>query len=147
MPGNDKTEKFIRWQGRAITQLSYAINIIMTFSVASVGFGASLLINQNFNPTSCQAYVFFASLFLLLTSIAFGVWCTINRLRDFRATKEITNIKRKDENSQELPRLRDFANKLGNRTWGIFWWQIGTFTAGIIIMVLSVAYILGSKYL
>jgi hypothetical protein len=147
MSSNDKTEKFIRWQGRAITQLSYSINLILSFSVAAVGFGVSLLLNENYNPTLCQAYAFYTSLLLLLVSVAFGVLCTINRLRDFRATKEITNIKRKDENSPELAGLREFTNKLGNRTWGIFWWQIGTFTAGIFIMVLSVAFSLGMKHL
>ncbi|MCG7934264.1 MAG: hypothetical protein JAY68_06415 [Candidatus Thiodiazotropha taylori] len=141
MPENSNREKFIRWQGRAITQLSYSINLILTFSIAGLGFGASLLFNESFEPTLCQACSILASLFLLLISVAFGVWCTINRLRDFRATKDITNIKRKDESSQELPSLRDFANKLGNKTWGIFWWQIGTFTSGIVIMVLSVAFI------
>ena len=147
MTENDKNEKFIRWQGITITQLSYSINLILTFSVAALGFGVSLLLSDNFKPTTCQAYVYFSSLFLLVVSGAFGIWCTINRLRDFRATAKICNLKRKDENNSELPGLRDLTNKLGNKTWGIFWWQIGTFSAGILILVLSVAISLGKAHL
>ena len=137
---SNNDEKFIRWQGITITQLSYSINLILTFSVAAIGFSVSLLISENFKPTSCQAYAFFLSLLLLLASGALGIWCTINRLRDFRATAKITNLKRKDGNESELADLRELTKKLGKKTWGIFWWQIGTFSAGIFILVLSVAF-------
>lgn len=133
-------EKFIRWQGITFTQLSYSINLILTFSVAAIGFSVSLLISENFKPTSCQAYAFFLSLLLLLASGALGIWCTINRLRDFRATAKITNLKRKYGNKSELANLRELTKKLGKNTWVIFWWQIGTFSAGIFILVLSVAF-------
>ncbi|PIQ06258.1 MAG: hypothetical protein COZ36_01045 [Piscirickettsiaceae bacterium CG_4_10_14_3_um_filter_44_349] len=147
MTENNKNEKFIRWQGVAITQLSYSINLILTFSVAALGFGVSLLVSEKFNPTICQAYAYFGSLFLLLVSGAFGIWCTINRLRDFRATAKICNLKRKDEDNSELPELRELTNKLGRKTWGIFWWQIGTFSAGILILVLFVAFSSGKAHL
>ena len=147
MTENNKDEKFIRWQGITITQLSYSINLILTFSVAGLGFCVSLLLTESFKPTTCQAYAYFSSLFLLLVSGAFGIWCTINRLRDFRATAKICNLKRKDENNSELQGLRDLTNKLGKKTWGIFWWQIGTFSAGILILVLSVAFSLGKTHL
>ncbi len=45
-------EKFIRWQGITIAQLSYSINLILTFSVAAIGFGVSLLLNDDFKPVS-----------------------------------------------------------------------------------------------
>ena len=147
MTDKEENEKFVRWQGITITQLSYSINLVLTFSVAALGFGVSLLLSDNFKPTTCQAYAFFMSLFFLLASGAFGVWCTINRLRDFRATAKIANLKRKDKNHTELPELRTLTNKLGKKTWGIFWWQIGTFSAGILLLVLSVAFSLGKAHL
>jgi len=144
---SSKDEKFIRWQGITITQLSYSINLILTFSVAAIGFSVSLLLNENFKPTSCQAYAFFLSLMLLLASGAIGIWCTINRQRDFRATAKITNLKRKEGHESELAELRALTNKLGKKTWGIFWWQIGTFSAGIFVLVLSVAFAVGKVHL
>lgn len=147
MADNEDNEKFIRWQGVTITQLSYSINLVLTFSVAALGFGVSLLLSDNFKPTICQAYAFFISLFLLLASGALGIWCTINRLWGFRATAKITHLKRKDKNHTELPDLRKLTNKLGKKTWGIFWWQIGAFSAAIFLLVSSVAFSLGEAYL
>lgn len=140
-------EKYIRWQGITITQLSYSINLILTFSVAAIGFAVSLRLNENFKPTSCQTYAFFLSLILLLVSGALGIWCTINRLRDFRATARITNLKRKEGNESELTTLRALTNKLGKKTWGIFWWQVGTFCAGIFVLVLTIAFSVGNTHL
>jgi|TARA_B100000315_G_scaffold245334_1_gene271084 hypothetical protein len=68
-------------------------------------------------------------------------------LRDFRATTKITNLKRKEGNESELTNLRSLTNMLGKKTWGIFWWQIGTFSAGILLLVLSVAFSVGNKLL
>jgi len=146
MTENSKNEKFIRWQSTAITQLSYSINLILTFSVAALGFGVSLLLNESYKPTACQVYIYFFSLFLFLLSGAFGIWCTINRLRDFRATAKICDLKRKDKNSIELPELRRLTRNLGKKSWKIFWWQIGTFSAGVLLMVLSVAFSLSKAY-
>jgi len=136
----NEDEKFIRWQSIAITQLSYSINLILTFSVAAIGFAVSLLLNESFKPSDCQEHSFILSLIILLLSGAFGIWCTINRLRDFRATARIANLKRKEGNEAELTELRILTKRLGEKTWGIFWWQIGSFSAGIIILVLSVAF-------
>ena len=140
--GNDS---FIRWQAITIAQLSYAINLILAFSVAGLGFGVTLLLNKDFNPIQWQSCLFSISLFLLLASGAFGIWCTVNRLRDFRATARITKLKRKEGNELELTTLRALINKLGNKTWGIFWWQIGTFCGGIFILVVSVAFSVSNK--
>ncbi len=140
-------ESFIRWQAITIAQLSYAINLILTFSVAALGFVVSLLLNEKFNPVSWQSCVFFLSLILLLASGAFGIWCTINRLRDFRATTKITKLRDKKGKESEVQNLRSLTKDLGNKTWGIFWWQIGTFSAGIFLLVLSVAFSVGNKFL
>ena len=42
-------EKFVRWQGITIKQLTYAINLILGLSTASLGFAISLLLNDKFN--------------------------------------------------------------------------------------------------
>jgi len=140
-------ESFIRWQAITIGQLSYAINLILGFSVAGLGFGVSLLLKDTFNPISWQKYTFVLSLVSLLASFALGVWCTVNRLRDFRATMRITRKRDKEECETEVQALRLLTDKLGKKTWGIFWWQIGTFSAGILFMVIAVAFSVGKKLL
>lgn len=139
------TDNLIRWQAITIAQLSYAINLILTFSVAGLGFGVTLLLNKEFNPSQWQSCLFFLSLFLLLISGALGIWCTINRLRDFRATATIAKLKHKEDSELELTTLRTLTSRLGNKTWGIFWWQIGSFSGGIFLLVVSVAFSVGSK--
>jgi len=140
-------ESFIRWQAITIAQLSYAINLILTFSVAAIGFAVTLLLNEKFNPGLWQSCAFSLSLILLLASGAFGIWCTINRLRDFRATTKISKLRDKEGEKSEVQNLRSLTRNLGNKTWGIFWWQIGTFSAGIFFLVLSVAFSVGNKLL
>lgn len=134
-------ESFIRWQAVTIAQLSYSINLILTFTVAALGFGASLLLKEQFQPDSRPLNLLLLSLALLVIAGGLGVWCTITRLRDFRATTKITRLRTKEghDADADLTNLRALTSRLGSRTWGIFWWQIGVFSAGILFLVLSVA--------
>lgn len=140
-------ESFVRWQAITLSQLSYSINLILTFSVAALGFGVTLALNDGFEPEEGGLAILALSLLLLLASGAFGIWGTINRLRDFRATTAITRMRDNNEKQEETQKLRALARGLGRRTWGIFWWQIGTFSAGILLMVLSVGLTLGLELL
>ena len=81
-------ESSIRWQGRAIEQFGYALNLILGLSVAALGFELTLLLNKEFERTGWQNCLFVVSILSLLLSIALGLWCVVNRLRDFRATTE-----------------------------------------------------------
>lgn len=144
--GNNLDSK-IRWQAITISQLSYSINLFLTFTVAALGFCMSLLSNDNFTPDSWKICAFYLSIVLFLTSGGFGIWCTINRLRDFRATAKIARIRGKKDKETEIQNLRSLTANLGKKTWGIFWCQIGTLCAGIFLLVLSVALSLGQRYL
>src|SRR5437879_3380280 len=84
---------FVRWQSITINQLTYAVNLILTFSVATLGFQATLLLGDQFKPVSWQKCIFSLSLVLLLSSIGLGIWCVINRLRDFRATMKTARLR------------------------------------------------------
>ena len=42
---------------------------------------------------------------------------------------------------------RDLYKKLGERTWALFWWQIGTLGVGIVFTVLAVWASLSQKLL
>jgi len=131
-------ESFIRWQGRAIEQFGYALNLILGLSVAALGYELSFLLNNEFDKDCWQIICSFASLLLLFLSIALGLWCVVNRLRDFRATTE-TAYKREDGASKlDLLPLRIFTQTLGKRTWLLFWGQTWTFGIGILLLTLAV---------
>src|SRR5262249_24510391 len=60
----------------------------------------------------------------LLVSMALGGWCTVNRLRDFRATTQAARKRELGLSDAEIKPLHDLYNRLGDQTWTIFWWQL-----------------------
>ena len=82
-------EPFVRWQGKSIDYLSYAINLILGFSIAGVGYCASLLRDTSFLPSGWAKALFGISLVLLILASTVGVTCILNRLKDFRDTAAI----------------------------------------------------------
>jgi len=137
--GKKNRESSIRWQGRTIEQFGYAINLILSLSVAAIGFELSLVLNEKFSGSGWQNCLFGASIFALVLSAGVGLLGVVNRLRDFRATTE-TAWKREDGASDlDLQPLRTLTKSLGERTWLLFWWQISTFGIGVLLLVVVVA--------
>ena len=79
---------FIRWQAIAIAQLGYAVNLILTLATASLGFAVALIKDKDFTPGCWSKCLLVLSQLSLLASVALGIWCVINRLLDFRKTKD-----------------------------------------------------------
>jgi len=95
-------------------------------------------LNEEFHLAGWQKCAFGASMLTLLLSIGLGIWCVINRLRDFRATTRAARLREKGKPDHEIQPYRDLYKKLGERTWALFWWQIGTLGGGIVFTVLAV---------
>jgi hypothetical protein len=57
---------------------------------------------------------------LLAASLVFGVWCVINRLKNFRATETVARMQQDGKTDVEIKQYRDRYEKLGKRTWGLF---------------------------
>ena len=138
---------FIRWQSTTILQLTYSINLVLAFSVATLGFQVSLLLGDKFAPISWQKCAFSLSMLLLLASIGIGIWCVVNRLRDFRATTRAARLREDGKPDEEIQPYRTLYERLGRRTWNLFWWQIGTFGVGVLLTVLGVAASVSAKLL
>ena len=142
---------YIRWQSIAINQLGYTLNLFLTFSAASLGFTLTLVKNSEVTSTCLGTAFLILSIISLSLSLAFGIWCVLNRLSDFRKTaqnardkevmKEITPSPDSDI-IQTLQKRRAEVKRLGEKTWILFHWQIGTFCAGVVSLVgtLVVAY-------
>ncbi|MDR8394294.1 hypothetical protein NC796_24310 [Aliifodinibius sp. S!AR15-10] len=138
------SEKFKRWQEKSLKQLTYTINLFLGFSIAILGFEFSLLFKNSFSPICFEKFAFSASIFALIASAILGSVCVVNRLIDFRITAQITRKKDKN-NSDGIDDLRNKSNKLGNRTWAIFWGQIALFGLGTILLVTSLLFYFSSK--
>jgi len=131
-------ESSIRWQGRAVEQLGYALNLILGLSVAALGFELSLLLGDEFERVNWQNCLLVISILSLLLSVAVGLWCVVNRLQDFRATAEIARNREDLASALELQPLRTLTRTLGERTWLLFCWQTTTFGIGILLLVFAV---------
>jgi hypothetical protein len=138
MPRKEPKGSFVRWQSITIAQLTYSVNLILGLAVAALGFQVALLLNDKFNPIAWQKCAFFVSMFLLVLSIAMGILCVINRLRDFRATTKAARMREERKPGENIQPYRVLYKKLGEKTWSLFWWQIGTFGVGIVFMILGV---------
>lgn len=147
MTKDDPKGSFIRWQSITIAQLTYAVNLVLGFAVAALGFQVSILLNEKFIPISWQKCAFSLSLLILLASVGFGIFCVINRLRDFRATTKVARMREAEKADEEIQPHRALYKKLGERTWILFWWQIGTFGVGVLLLVLGITASLGAKLL
>jgi hypothetical protein len=145
---------FVRWQGIAIAQLGYAVNLILALATATLGFVVSLLKDKEFIPSCWSKCFIVLSSLCLLVSMGLGVWCVINRLLDFRNTKDNARDRETmrtvhSEGREELQRKRekrqDETDKLRRRTWTLLWWQMRTFGIGVLALVIAVAIVYNAK--
>ena len=138
MPRDEPKGSFVRWQSLTIAQLTYSVNLILGFAVATLGFQVTLLLNEKFNPATWQKCAFSVSMLLLLLSIAMGIWCVVNRLRSFRATTKAARMREEGKADEDIQPYRDLYKKLDDKTWCLFYWQIGAFGVGVVFALLGV---------
>jgi hypothetical protein len=147
MAQQDPKGSFIRWQSVTIGQLTYAVNLILGFAVAALGFQITLLLSGDFAPVCWQKLVFSLSLLLLSASTLFGIAVIINRLRDFRATMNAARERENGSADAVVEVHRAVYRRLGPITWCLFWWQLGTFGTGVALTVISALATAGHKLL
>ena len=145
MPSQDPKGSFVRWQSITIDQLTYAVNLVLALSVATLGFQITLLLNDKFIPEAWQKCAFALSLLLLAVSVIAGIFVVVNRLRDFRATKDAARLREEKASEAIIEPYRVLYRKLGGRTWILFWWQLGTFGAGVVLATFAVLASVGHK--
>ena len=145
MSAQEPKGSFVRWQSIAIGQLTYAVNLVLALSVATLGFQITLLLNDKFIPVSWQKCAFSLSLLLLSISVIVGIFVVVNRLRDFRATKETARLREDHASPATIEPYRTLSRKLGNWTWTLFWWQLSTFGAGVVLATIAVLASVGHK--
>ena len=123
----ERSDRFARWQKLRIDQLGYAVNLILGFTVATLGYWFSILRDRDFCPRGSAKCVMWLSLGFLIASGIAGVWCVVNRLWDFRGTAMRAG-QRPGAPSKE------YLGNLGKRTWCLFWIQLAFFCLGILAL-------------
>ena len=120
-------ERYARWQGYRISQLSFSINLFLTFAIASLAYVINLKLSKSIIPIEALSPI----IFWWSACAALGVLSTISRLLDFRHTAK----KIKDSGAFNT----FMARWSGRVTWGAFWAQIITYCAGAYLFIVNVA--------
>ncbi len=133
-------ERFVRWQGHTMAQLSTALSLLSGLSVASLGFLFSLSRERSFLPTGCYALLFLVALGAFFIASASGIAAVITRLIDFRLTARKV---RKEDIKEPTPFFGTDASGYSKATWRLFWVLVISFS----IAVLSASIAISSVYL
>jgi len=131
----DSKGSFIRWQTIAATQLGFVVNLLLTFAVAALGLWVSLFRDSCFQPHRWSKFLFTAFALANAASVLTGLWCSLNRLHDFRLTEGIARDRESGFTNDQLSSRRSKARRLGKLTWVLFYFQIGFFTLAILSLV------------
>ena len=131
-------DKRVRWQETRIRQMSYVNYLILTLSLAVLGFAISPLFEKGVSPSIlCKL-----ALISLAASMILGIFCAVCRLEDFRKTARITKLKchndRKVQNNSEIKDLRVCTKSLGKWSWVFLRFQIFLFFFGFVLLMLAI---------
>lgn len=133
-----ENDKFPRWQKITIDQFGYTLNLILTFTIAALGYWFVLLKDRDFAPASSAKCIMILSLLALAFSAICGIICAINRLWDFRGTAQ------RAHDNPEAP-TKEHLDRLGRITWVLFYLQLSTFTLGVALLAVSLLLTYGGK--
>ena len=134
----DKLDKFIRWQKTAINQLGYTLNLVLSFTIATLGYWFLLLKDTGFTPGSSAKCAMILSLSALSLSAILGFICIITRLVNFRGT-----AKRAHERVDAPP--KEQLDALGTATWVVFYVELGAFAIGVVALAIALLLTFGGK--
>jgi hypothetical protein len=132
------TDRIIRWQRIALDQLGYALNLVLAFAVATLGYWFALLRDTSFSPGSSAKCAMLASLWALAIAIMTGFACVLNRLRDIHGTA------RRARSHPDAP-SREELRILGRITWWLFCVHVGTFILGVMALATALLLSYGGK--
>src|SRR5438309_11846590 len=119
------SDRYVRWRKTTRDQLGFTNNLILGFTLASLGFALAHAGRTNFAAHPCSRLALFIGVFLSLLSGSMGLWCSLNRLWDFRLTAQI--VKNDDDGKTESAASqieKEEAGRLGRRTWTLLYWQL-----------------------
>jgi hypothetical protein len=133
-----KKDRCQRWRKIAIDQLGYALNLTLTFAIATLGYCFALLKDRDFAPASSAKCTMILSLLALAFSATCGFTAVVTRLWDFRGTA------RRACDHPAAP-TKDELRGLGTLTWVLFYVQLGVFVIGVGALALTLLLTYGGK--
>src|SRR5712691_6093776 len=96
-----KEGSFVRWQAITITQMGVTVSLILTLSTAALAFALTTSKDPIIRGHGWGRCFLVMGGLSLLASIGCGIWCVLNRLKDFRTTAQIAR-RREDMEKQKI---------------------------------------------
>lgn len=131
---NKNLDSFIRWQSVTREHFTFTSNVVLGLATGLLAFISERLLTGV--PLQCHILLLagMAALSLVL-SIGIALWCSINRLKDFRATAQIARHRYRNEVVPQEDRLE--TKVLGERSWQLFKLQLILFGLGTLISAIT----------
>ncbi|MGE5623702.1 MAG: hypothetical protein ACM3UP_01600 [Methanocella sp.] len=143
----DRRERFIRWQGYRIAQLGTCNQLLLAFTVATLGFAVAQPPQKLVASSDrCGRVCFCLSIIFGAVSFICGIVTQILRLENFRRTARMTRLKmtepskRSKTDLDEISKLEQRTGCLDAWTWVLLYGQMATFAvqASSLAIALSV---------
>lgn len=131
-------ERFVRWQGHTMAQLSSALSLLSGLSVAGLGFLFSLLREKDFLPAGGYALLFLIALAAFFVASATGIAAVITRLIDFRLTARKV---RQGDIEEPLTFFGTDASGYGKATWRLFCALVVSFSVAVLLASVVISHI------
>ena len=139
------SERFNRWQGLAIGQMSVAIALLSGISVAAMGLCLSLVQNTEFVASLRHKSVFlFCFAFFGLCAIC-SCLAVITRSLDFRLTARAARAQSNPDYKRPLSVFRLSSGQYGNLTWFFFWAALFSLAIAATLLSIVLWSVYGSK--
>lgn len=127
----DPTESFIRWQAATREHFTTTSSVVLGLATGLLAF----VVNRFLTDKPTGRWLFWFAAGSLVLSIVSALWCSINRLKDFRATAQIARNRAKQVAVSEADLLETKA--LGNISWRLFRFQLVSFGVGAIASIVA----------
>lgn len=131
----DKNDRFIRWQGHTMAQMSVVLALLSTLSIGGLGLSFSLIQQPSFKPVGCYAVAVLFALLCFFVSSLVSIIATVTRLLDFRLTAQKIRNGTQDES---LTYFGTDANGYGKATWRLFWVAAVSLFIAVILLTTAV---------
>jgi len=134
----NNTERFVRWQGQTMAQLSVVLSLVGVLALGGLGLSFSLVQQLSFNPVGCYAIFFLVASFSFLVAALSSVAATITRLLDFRLTaKKVRN----GAVEEPLTFFGTDASGYGKATWRLLWSTLLFLTLSVVLLVIVISHV------
>ena len=132
-------ERYNRWQGLAIGQMSVAVALISGLSLAGLGAGLTLVQSDTFVRGLTFRRGFAGSMIALLLAALLSWSSVVTRTLDFRLTARKVRKDNDPAYKRSLTFLWIGPRGYGRLTWFLFWSACLGFATGLVLLVVSVA--------